>query len=73
MPPWGMSYLRKCKLAKRPDFDELLTSKLVAVLTPEQKANKVKNLLQAMKRAQIIDCEGPRTAAIWFLSKDGKN
>lgn len=68
-----VGYLRKYKQAKRADFDELLMSKLAAVLTPEQKANKVKNLLQAMKRAQIIDCEGPRTAAIWFLSKDGKN
>jgi hypothetical protein len=67
-----MRYFRKCKQAKRTDFDELLTSKLAAVLTPEQKANKVKNLLQAMKRAQIIDCEGPRAAAVWFLSKGGK-
>ena len=68
-----VGYLRKYKQAKRTDFDELLTSKLAAVLTPEQKANKVKNLLQAMKRAQIIDCEGPRAAAVWFLSKSGKN
>jgi ATP-dependent DNA helicase RecG len=68
-----VGYLRKYKQAKRTDFDELLTSKLPAVLTPEQKANKVKNLLQAMKRAQIIDCEGPRAAAVWFLSKGEKN
>lgn len=53
MPPWGMSYLRKCKQAKRPDFYELLTSKLGAVLAPEKKANKVGNLLQAMKRGRV--------------------
>lgn len=64
-----VGYLRKYKQAKRADFDELLMSKLAAVLTPEQKANKVKNLLQAMKRANIIGCEGPRAAAVWFLSK----
>ncbi len=68
-----VGYLRKYKQAKRADFDELLMSKLAAVLTPEQKTNKVKNLLQAMKRAKIIDCEGPRSAAVWFLSKDGQN
>lgn len=68
-----VGYLRKYKQAKRADFDELLMSKLAAVLTPEQKANKVKNLLQAMKRAKIIDCEGPRSAAVWFLSKAGQN
>jgi ATP-dependent DNA helicase RecG len=64
-----VGYLRKYKQAKRADIGELLMSKLSAVLTPEQKANKVKNLLQAMKRAKIIDCEGPRAAAVWFLSK----
>jgi ATP-dependent DNA helicase RecG len=64
-----VGYLRKYKQAKRADIDELLMSKLAAVWTPEQKANKVKNLLQAMKRAKIIDCEGPRAAAVWFLSK----
>ncbi len=68
-----LGYLRKYKQAKRADFDELLMSKLAAVLTPEQKANKVKNLLQAMKRAKIIDCEGPRSAAVWFLSRGEKN
>lgn len=68
-----VGYLRKYRQAKRADFDELLMNKLAAVLTPEQKANKVKNLLQTMKRAQIIDCEGPRSAAVWFLSKSGKN
>lgn len=68
-----VGYLRKYKQAKRADFDELLMSKLAAVLTPEQKANKVKNLLQAMKRAKIIDCEGPRSAAVWSLSKSGQN
>ena len=68
-----VGYLRKYKQARRADFDELLMSKLAAVLTPEQKANKVKNLLQAMKRAKIIDCEGPRSAAVWFLSRAGQN
>lgn len=68
-----MRFSVKYKQAKRADFDELLMSKLAAVLTPEQKANKVKNLLQAMKRAGVIDCEGPRSAAVWFLSKSGKN
>ena len=37
-----VGYLRKYKQAKRTDFDELLTSKLAAVLTPEQKASAKK-------------------------------
>lgn len=66
-----VEYLRKYSQAKRSDFDDLLMDKLAAVLTPEQKANKVRNLLQAMRRTGIIDCKGPRAAAVWFLSKPG--
>ena len=67
-----VEYLLKYKQAKRADFDDLLMGKLSAVLTPKQKANKVRNLLQAMRRAGLIDIDGPRTAAVWFLSKNAK-
>jgi ATP-dependent DNA helicase RecG len=66
-------YLRKYKQAKRADFDDLLMGKLAAVLTLEQKANKVRNLLQAMRRSGVIDSEGPRSSAVWFLSRGEKN
>lgn len=65
-------YLRKYKQAKRADFDDLLMGKLAVVLSLEQKANKVRNLLQAMRRSGVIDSEGPRTLAVWFLSRGGE-
>jgi len=58
--------LEKYKQATRNDFDELLTPKLPEVLTPDQKANKIRNILQAMRKDNLIHPEGPRSATIWF-------
>lgn len=60
-------YLKKYGKASRADLDELLLDKLPDVLTDEQKANKVKNLLQAMRKAGLIAPTGPRSAAVWHL------
>lgn len=61
-----LDYLKKYSKASRADLDALLLAKLPDVLTASQKANKVKNLLQGMRRAGLIHPMGSRTATVWF-------
>jgi hypothetical protein len=49
----------------------LLLAKLPDVLDAGQKANKVKNLLQDMRRAGLVHPEGPRSTAIWRRGPGG--
>ncbi len=58
-------YLQKYGQASRKDIDDLLLSKMPEILEPEQKAHKVRNLLQAMRRKGLIHREGPKTIAVW--------
>ena len=60
-----LEYLEVYKEAKRLDIDMLILDKLPDILDEKQKSNKVKNLLQAMRRAGLIDLDG-RT---WRMSK----
>lgn len=60
-----LEYLEVYKEAKRLDIDVLILDKLPDILDEKQKSNKVKNLLQAMRRAGLIDLDG-RT---WRMSK----
>lgn len=60
-----LDYLDEYGQAARADLDALLLAKLPDVLNAGQKANKVKNLLQDMRRAGLLHPEGPRSAAIW--------
>lgn len=60
-----LEYLAKYGVATRADLDALLLAKLPDVLTPEQKAHKLKNLLQAMRRAGLVHTLGPRAQAQW--------
>jgi ATP-dependent DNA helicase RecG len=62
-----IDYLREFGEARREDIDGFLLDKLPDLLSPEQKANKIHNLLSAMKRAGLIEREGPRTKARWRL------
>lgn len=62
-----IGYLKKYGKASRADLDELLLDKLPDVLTDAQKANKVKNLLQAMRKARLIAPVGPRSSTEWLL------
>lgn len=62
-----VEFLGKYQRANRKDLDELLLPKLPDILDGEQKANKIKNLLQAMRRQQLIHPEGSRSAAVWKL------
>lgn len=60
-------YLQKYGQATRQELDELIRPKLPDVLDAAQRAHKLKNLLQAMRRQGLIHPEGPRSSAIWRL------
>ncbi len=66
-----LDYLDEYGQAVRADLDALLLAKLPDVLDAGQKANKVKNLLQDMRRAGLVHPEGPRSAAIWRRGPGG--
>ena len=60
-----LDYLKKFKTGKRTDFENLLLDKLPDVLDIDQKKNKVKNNLQALRRAgSIVSNNGN-----WSMSK----
>jgi len=58
-------YLKKFKKAKRIDFENILLDKLPDILDINQKKNKIKNNLQALKRAGKITNIGK----VWQMSK----
>lgn len=60
-----LEYLRKFKTAKRKDFDDLLLDKLPKVLDVQQKRNRIRNLLQRMRKEGLIEAKG----LIWGLPK----
>lgn len=60
-------YLKKYGQATRKDMDELLLAKLPEVLDDAQKAHKIRNLLQAMRRDNLIHRTGPKMSAVWRL------
>ena len=60
-------YLKKYGQATRKDMDDLLLAKLPDVLDAAQKAHKIRNLLQAMRRDDLIHRTGPKATAIWRL------
>lgn len=63
-------YLQKYAKGSRKELDELLFSKLPEVLTHEQKAHKVRNLLQSLRRGGIIRNAGSRSIPSWVLGED---
>ena len=63
-----IDYLKKYGQATRSDLDDLLLAKLPDVLVGQQRANKVKNLVQGMRRAQLIELRGKRPKLFWHLA-----
>ena len=61
-----LEYLATYGRASRADLDALLLAKFPDVLSRSQRANKVKNLLQIMRRAGLVHRRGSRTQAEWF-------
>ncbi len=60
-------YLQANGAAKRPDLDRLLKDKLSDLLDDQQKKEKVRNLLQRMRREGRIVSEGKTKATVWSL------
>ncbi len=63
-----LDYLKKYGKATRADLDALLLAKLPDVLQDQQRANKVKNLLQGMRRTKLIELRGTRPNLLWYLA-----
>lgn len=61
-----LRYLEEFDSAKRASFDKLLFDKLPAILTEEQKGNKVRNFLQALRTQGKISINGKE----WRLAKN---
>jgi len=51
------------------ELKQVLLGTLPAVLNDKQQSKKVSNILQSMKREKIVDVEGTRHAARWYLKK----
>lgn len=60
-----IEYLQKYDKASRKELDDLLLPKLPEVLDAAQKAHKIKNLLQALRRARLIENKGTRGEPDW--------
>jgi len=61
-----INYLEHYGRATRKDFDELLLKMLPEVLDATQKAIKVSNLLQNMRREGLIHRTGIKSSATWL-------
>ena len=62
-----VEFLQKYGKASRKELDDLLLPKLSDVLDANQKAHKVKNLLQTMRRGRQIENKGTRGDPDWRL------
>ena len=60
-----LQYLKKFKEGKRVDFEKMLLDKLPETLDINQKKNRIKNILQIMKKEELIANNGK----IWKMSK----
>jgi len=61
-----IKYLKEFKKARKTDISELLLSKLPSILTSDQKENRIKNLLQKMKKQKQIKVDDQRH---WVLDE----
>jgi len=65
-----IEYLRQYKQASRQELDELLLPKLSDVLTFKQKRDKIRNLLQALRREGHLQNLGGRQSSLWVLASE---
>ena len=63
-----VEFLRARGEGRRADFERLLQGKLSDLLSAQQKKNKIKNLLQKLRRAGVIASEGGTFGTIWRLA-----
>lgn len=62
-------YLEKFGKASREEIDNLLMKNLSEVLDPEQKSNKIGNLLTKLRRRGTIVNQGSKKTPSWVLAK----
>jgi ATP-dependent DNA helicase RecG len=68
-----LKMLKEAGSANLRELEELLFNKLPDVLTPQQKKNKVKNLVQKLRREGRIEKQGVRKGAKWaIIGSSGK-
>lgn len=60
-----IDYIKKFKTAKKADLEETLLEKLGDSMTNVQKKNKIKNILQSLRREGVIEPQGKE----WVLCK----
>lgn len=60
-----IDYIKEFKTAKKSDIEETLLEKLGDSMTQAQKKNKIKNILQSLRRDGIIEPQGKE----WILCK----
>ncbi len=71
-----ISYFEQFGQSKRADIAAFLLEKISDALSTEQKENRIKNLLQEMRREGTLKSEGQGPGALWKLAKtatDSKN
>ena len=68
-----ISFLTQFGPSKREDLDAFLREKISDALTPTQKTNRIRNLLQEMRRNGTLSCQGHGPVAIWGLAKQQTN
>lgn len=64
-------HLKKFGPATRADLEDFLREKISDALVEEQKTNRVRNLLQEMRRDRVIAPNRRGTGALWELAKPG--
>lgn len=68
-----IAYLEEFGEAKRKDIDTLLKDKVSDALDSEQKRQLITNLLQEMRKEDIIAVKGRTSGATWILSDESVN
>ena len=67
-----LQYLQKYGQATRQELDDLLLTKLPGVLDMQQQANKIKNLLQVLRRTGKLQSARKRPQIMWRLTGSDK-
>jgi ATP-dependent DNA helicase RecG len=65
-------FLTKFPGSKRAELENALLDKMPGILSVEQRKNRVRNLLQEMRRDGVIHSAGHGKAATWHWTKDNR-
>lgn len=65
-----LEYLQQYKRASRQELNDLLLPKLSDALSLDQKQNKVRNLIQSLRREGVIRNVGYRGVPVWIIGDE---